>query len=676
MLSLMNGVGRSAARSSSAPQSTPLFALPPYFPWTPDFSIFEHGDGSFSIDYSPANDKPSGTTYTVDVVSGDDTTGDGSTGAPFQTLQHAYDQGADVINIKSGWVDADTGFNANFNPVRDLAIVAVDGVGSVHWTRSEPQSNLTWVQESSPNTSVYKASGISGIRNVVDLTYGRDGTNAILDTQVDGSSYVPIPYSEQSNIADVQANAGSFYDDGADIYVHTHDGRAPDSDLRLLRSENINNLTGDITYYIEGIEIWGDRTLNFNISGANTSKFIGVDMACRFTSDGNDCFNFDDLADIRLVRCVASDNSAADGFNYHRIVGSDEPFTRILEFSCAARRNGSTDSSNDNGSTTHDRVHCIRMNGVYEENYGPNVADTAGSHVINLNCQSLNSLAASSSKRNGFLSGTYSAGEPTVSYLKNCTSTGNTFARLRSTGGQMIELGGFSGDSDDSGSVLDGADPFFMAVGALAPNAINGFYCVLDSEFFVNNGGEVDQLYDSSPFKNNLSTPGTRPDYDAVNVLAGGQPAIDFGTALNSDIFAPAKSSTVKEVIIACSYKDGADTAFDDFNTIMANSAGDNYILCDSGGDALYTAGSAAFAEDVSVNGGVVSATMLPSGFAVFRFTGASAVTDSFYYFGRISRTNRGWQGPVGLLLTSERDLTGSEYSALLSAIQTKFSIS
>lgn len=672
MLSFLNAIGRARTPGSFSPPSLPVFALPQYFPWTPDFQIFELQDGRYSCSYDPAVDKPSGTALIIDPVNGNDGSADGSAGAPYQTLAAAYNAGGDILNIKSGWIDENIGFTANFNPNRDLAIVAIDGPGTVHLTRSLAQSSITWVQENAPNTNVYKASGVSGIRSALDLTYGRDGVNATLENQKDGASALPIPYSVQTSIADVQANAGSYYDDGTDIYIHTHDVRAPDSDIKLLKAENITSINSDITLYIEGLEIWGDNSLSFNVGNTANAKFIGVDMACRFTGDGDDCFNFDDLSDIRLVRCSASDNMTSDGFNYHRNVGGNGARSRILEWDCDARRNGETTSDIDNGTTTHDGVRCIRLNGIYEYNYGPNVGDTSGAQVINLNCQGNHAQAANTYQKTGFLSGSYSGDEATVVYLKGCSAVGNTFDRARSTGGQMLDLGGFTGDAGDNGTVLDGTDPFYDTIATIAPDALNGFYSVLESQFYDNQSGEIDDFFDASPFKSNLSTPGTRPAYDAANTLAGGLPAADFGSATNGHIFDPAKSSTVKEVIIACAYKDGTDSSFDDAITIMTNASGGNKISGTSGAATLDGAG---VVSTVSKNGGAASATMLPGGFAVYRFTLPSAINEQHYFFGELSQATRSWQGPVGLLLTSKRDLTTTEFNGMLSAIQTKFSI-
>lgn len=489
MLSFLNAVGRTRRASLIGATPFPAFSLPPYFPWSPEFQIFEHEDNTYSADYNPLSDKPSGTTLTVDPSSGDDTSGDGSTGAPYKSIAKAYSEGADIINVKSGWIDADTGFANSFNIGRDLALVAIDGPGTVHLTRSAPQGSITWTPESAPNDDVYRAVSITGTRTALDLDYGRDGSNAALETQKDGSSPVPIPYSEQTSIADVQANAGSFYDDGIHTYLHTHNSRAPDGDVKLLKAENILYITNDITLYIDGIEIWGDGSMTINPGSNATAKFIGVDMACRFGNNSADCFSFDNILAVRLKNCSATDNFLADGFGYNRSYGVSAAPTSVLEWNCDGRRNGISTSNNDNGSTTHLGVHCIRLNGVYEFNNGPNVADTSGSHTLNLNCFAGNSDAFTLTQRGGFLAGTYWSGLPAIVYLKNCQGDGNRYDRVRGTGGQMLDLGGFSGTSNDSGSILDGTDPFYMAIGAVAPDAINGFFSVLQSSFFFKLSG-------------------------------------------------------------------------------------------------------------------------------------------------------------------------------------------
>ncbi|MGB0720148.1 MAG: hypothetical protein ACPGRX_06720, partial [Bdellovibrionales bacterium] len=420
MLNVMNGAG--CCRAPAA------FSLPDQFPWTPDFSIGKAGS-SYIADYAPVSDKPGGTPVWV-AITGNDTTGDGSESLPYRTISKAISIGS-IIHIKSGFYEDDT---AAFyvDVTADTAFIAVDGPGSVIWSAN--QDNIAWSLDSG---DVYSAAIAMSVNDVADLTQTRSG-----ETLIDGVTGLPKLYSVQTSIANVQANAGSFYYDSGTLYVHTHDSRAPDSDIKPLWAKPIwatSNITH--TLYLQGIEFWGYNAMLINGStSVGTSRVVALDCAFRFAPSGGNaqCVS---VADVRFVNCVISD-SYGDGFSY---TNNSSTFTQqVLEWNCAATRCGRNPAgaNNNNCSTAHNDCNVIRIGGAYDTAQGPIIADVSGVQSVCLGCRADNSQSSSGTSHvshAGFSCGTYAAdGTPSRMWALGCSAAGSGFDRGVSGGGSLI----------------------------------------------------------------------------------------------------------------------------------------------------------------------------------------------------------------------------------------------
>lgn len=193
----------------------------------------------------------------------------------------------------------------------------------------------------------------------------------------------------RESIADVEANPGSWYHDGAKVYVHTHDSRSPDGNNRFpdiwacLIVNNIS-ITGNSEVYLENLSFYGGSVLKLDSAAiTDTPKVYGKN--CKFmNADSVTPFNGVNVNGGALCifqNCVAAGNGY-DGFNYHT-QHSIIPYA--IEINCVGRGNG--DGSADNGSTMHDGGKIIRINGEYHDNSGPNMIDVnAGTESWNLGC--------------------------------------------------------------------------------------------------------------------------------------------------------------------------------------------------------------------------------------------------------------------------------------------------
>ncbi len=627
--------------------------------WQPEFNVSGSGVGGYRTDYNPLNDKPVGTTLWVDNINGNDTTGDGSEATPYKTIAKAVTENADVVNIKTGNYWRTDAWAAEFEPAKDMAFVAVDGPGTVKIGRA--QDGLSWSSEGSGAYSTTR----SNVRFVLDLNEAGHASR----TLIDGITPVPLPMEEVADLAAVQAHAGhAWAQSGSTLYIKTHDARAPDTDLLpFVQERNTRLVDADVTLYLDGIEIWGDRPIyhHFPTDLDNNAAIIALNCGFRYSGE-NDNVYCDAIKKARFIRCAASHNLAGDdGFNYTRGQTANTPQMTFLEVDCEGFENG--DNTNDNGSTSHNAgVFGIRVNGDYCDNPGPGIADTQGAQTLNYGVTADNNYI-------GIQSGTFDTTIPALSYIKDCAASGNSNIDVdRSTGGQLISLGGNT-YSTSNDTIIDGTDDFWLTIATIAPDAIVGIFSVDEEQYWDNAGSLINQLNDASPKKYNLLTPAGDFAVDASHAGANDQPVIDCGTEKHSKYFAGSSAMDLKEVIMFGQYGDGTDTTFEDYEAIICGS--------DSGG-APRTIGSIGlatlhqsnlFAGTVSKNGEPASTTMLPAPMGVYRFTAASVQNSTWDLFGTDAYTNRGWIGCVALAILSNRDLTSDEFTAIKAVCERKY---
>ena len=424
MLTFLNALS-SNARSGSVTVPE-VFTIPAQFPWQPSFSISKSGS-RYITDYNPQTDKPTGTSAYIS-PNGSDSSGDGSSGNPYQSPERAKTAGATEIIFKDGWYDRSVLQSSPYNFTSDTALVA-ENMGKAYMGRSNSFSS--WTQEASPNDNVYRISR-SATRTVIDQTYRRN------DEFYAGGEGTLIGYTKQSSIADCQANPGSFYISGSNVYVHTWDSRAPDTDVKVCLSVNNIQQADEITLYIEGLVLYGDTPARHTQTTTNTAKFIAVDTAFVHNPE-SDCLDINDVSDIRLVRCIAHDG-VQDGFNYHT-ENTHSTITKSLELDCRAFRMGVSGETSRNGSSMHDYGAIIRLNCTYGDTYGPVLHDVGGSKSINLNVTASDCLIANATNSD---TGFRVAEGGSIMWAKDCSTTGSmAYDRVQAGGATFDDLGGF-----------------------------------------------------------------------------------------------------------------------------------------------------------------------------------------------------------------------------------------
>ena len=138
------------------------------------------------------------------------------------------------------------------------------------------------------------------------------------------------------------------------------------------------------TIYTENIRcVFGSSTAAYFETTTEGSKCIHV--GCEF-SEGHANNGGTWLVGGTVINwnCEAHD-SLLDGFNYHASPDSSGRIS-VFEYGCKAHFNGRTTSGTNNGSTVHEHVRIIRVNGDYSNNQNRNIHDINGSKSLNIAC--------------------------------------------------------------------------------------------------------------------------------------------------------------------------------------------------------------------------------------------------------------------------------------------------
>jgi hypothetical protein len=234
----------------------------------------------------------------------------------------------------------------------------------------------------------------------------------------------------RASIADVEANAGSIYKNGNELYVRLHDDRAPDSDLRVSVTGTYGNngrfvptTNGTYSLYLENLKFYGGVN-SFYVRQADNKNLTVLAKNCEFgyASVSDDFSN--NGATSYLLNCLAK-CGINDGFNYTYYQSNVAHF---IEIDCIGRDNGYADR-NDNGSTSHNNSRGIRVGCTYSKSAGRNVADITGSQVWMLGCVSHTPNMITDTENDRQACVNYSVGDPTGAvgaelWLDTCVSYG------------------------------------------------------------------------------------------------------------------------------------------------------------------------------------------------------------------------------------------------------------
>lgn len=402
----------------------PILSLPAEYDLLPEvvpISVTQELDGSltYTTTYDVAVHKATtGVTYYVDVATGSDAAA-GTIGAPLKSINVAISKTplADIIMVKYAAgddYDRSYGWSSSITD-RTLSIIGYGG----------GRPKLTTVDRFSTSWTLYS----TGV-----YTRSRTQTGGIIDLDVVDAYGRPQQLTEAASLAECQSTPSSFYFATPNVYIHLHDDRAPDSDVKLLLNQNNGRVVDNTIVYLENLEFgYSYRGFHGEVvtAGATSGRVFAKDCVFGMSLTENS-YNSYGMSGV-VQNCIAEYGNK-DGFNIHSDrTGGIDIIPWFIEIDCEGRYCGYDGFEFNNGSTYHDGVLGLRLNGNYHHTHGRPINDVSeGTVSINIGCYSGDSTW-SSTARSCWESGQASTGT-TKMYCYSCrtpdpTDGSQTFIR-------------------------------------------------------------------------------------------------------------------------------------------------------------------------------------------------------------------------------------------------------
>lgn len=341
----------------------------------------------------------SGVTYYVNKTTGLDTNSGLTLELPLKTVLAAINKAdAETIYVAEGTYGRSFLYNNGLLPSKNIKII---GVGKVNFAMFR-DTGMTYTL--APDMIKTYVATMSTIVAVWDMSY------------FDEYGDFKYSYAKKTTIADVEANAGSWYWDGTKFYVHTIDDRIPNYTIATIPELDTTIANSENIFYFENINFCFGNFSPFTAKGNSTPLFKNCTFKYGTKSNG-----FSGVGNKLSVSidCSASKNYA-DGFNYHHDIATGIS-PNFIEIDCFGYRAGlDSPTNNNNGSTAHENVRGIRINTVAFENKGANIMDISPSKTWNIGCVAYNSKSLDDDFNIGFSFNN--------SWMQNCISYGNLVA--------------------------------------------------------------------------------------------------------------------------------------------------------------------------------------------------------------------------------------------------------
>lgn len=386
--------------------------VPSGFDWTPPIKVFRRGN-RYTTNYRAEDWIPTTTAKLYVASTGNDTTGTGTEANPYRSIKKAITSmvAATEILVKggsgaTGFYNRLNGWGSTASPAFNFVVRAYDGdvICSTAWEGG------TWTLTTSGTYSATRST-VGGVIDAAFLT----------------SDGVPTRLTSVASQAACEAAPGTWYTNGTTVYVHTQDGRSPDSNVRVLMAISNGYFANDVVGYVYGINFEGAANGTFGSADASLTSASRIVLdTCKFTyGDTNG------LRALGLGLCISRNctqyGNLADGFNYH--VGTTNLLdVKAIEIDCTAYAIGDTAdvSYNDNGSTAHEACRVVRINTTARNCVGPLFAEIDTSKSWNLGCTATTSLAV------GVQNSGFQASDTASQWMDGCTATGVTLAARNS----------------------------------------------------------------------------------------------------------------------------------------------------------------------------------------------------------------------------------------------------
>lgn len=197
----------------------------------------------------------------------------------------------------------------------------------------------------------------------------------------------PIPLEKVNSIEKVNNTEGSYYYTSNRIYVNMNYYTTPTSTNCAVimsygeapcRILNANSSSNWVVHFKDLIFVGAQNyAIRIDKQGDDIFPYIFIEnckfLCGQYVNSGHEYVDGVSggvrISHARAIikNCIAS-NNMGDGFAY-----VENAFG--FELDCISCFNGRSNKQNYNGSTAHNNCVVIRINGIYFNNYGPNVAD-------------------------------------------------------------------------------------------------------------------------------------------------------------------------------------------------------------------------------------------------------------------------------------------------------------
>jgi hypothetical protein len=400
-----------------------MLARPAGHTWDSGIVVFEDADGTISTNYDHLARRPflpSAADHLVYVDAAAAGGGDGSATTPYNALSSLSGLSGNVhVRLKGGTYGISKLPGALVSPA-NLSIEVMPGTGPAILTSAE--SGLVWTPHATV-AGAYSATLASAPGSVSDDQYPDIGP-----TDFEGNALFPgVVLGEALAVAadnTALAAPGTWrYASGA-VHVHTRDGRAPDSKVRVFRAVTMLSYATTGTLWISGEMhfLGGTVTLASGISSPRMKIHLNRVLFAYSKYDQN-AVSFLGAHDAYAIRSACM-FGALDGWNYH---GTTPHF---FEERCAGQRNGWGGGGANNGSTCHDAGAGLRVLGGYGRNRNRNVHDVGDSTTWNIVCDASYATEFNAGAHSGIGFASGFGGHATTAnkmWLYRCTARGNLF---------------------------------------------------------------------------------------------------------------------------------------------------------------------------------------------------------------------------------------------------------
>lgn len=306
-------------------------------------------------------------------------------------------------------------------------IILGDGISAYSFTNGLGNTTQTKnIQIISTNGQAWIFSGMDGpsFSHYSGSTYVVGGdTDNVIDGLYQNTNGAPSLLVFTNLISGVEGTPGYYTTNSGNTYIHLRDGRIPDYRVGTVGVSYNRHLRAQRSLVMRNINLFGGRSVFWWENNTDDPLNFLSAYNCKFVSAVNSNVTADAVfaefdRGISINENTMAAWSSEDGFNYQEDNGYVDG--AAFEINCSSVNNGY--SFDDNGSTVHDGLKIIRINGFYAGNYSRAIHDIESGGSWNVNCVAGLSRSLVPEQNAAFTSGVSNSVQTTIMVLSRCKS--------------------------------------------------------------------------------------------------------------------------------------------------------------------------------------------------------------------------------------------------------------